>query len=522
MPRSLAQVDGDVDRALVVDGDAQRDDDGAARRGAPLGLGARRPRGARRRRPAGRRRRRGRARRAAAPASRPARAISTAASCAPARRRSPPAPLDGDRLRAGHVEAAARQVLGLARGERQRGEQDQRPRRSGRAGGGGGAGVEAEHGGLHGEGRPWGGGNWLAGQPRYRTFAADEASAHVNGGIEGEGAHEAPRRSPARGRAVSAAGGLRPASTAGLTVGRRSRRRGSREHPRRRAPSARSRDPAREHHSASPSASRASPHHLGSSRVRRVARGSAPGARAPGGAAPRPRPRSPRCGARRRAARAGSRRTPGSPRSARRASRKRVEQVVGAPEPGRGGAEPLHPQVAVAPDHLGEQLLLGAEVVVEEPARDARRPRDVVERRAVAPRSPTQVRIASTIRCAFSPDSRAVLVAASIATERIPTSARLGRCARRSRARGGRRARRPRAARARAGAGARARLRGGERRVRRPRRRRGRIRSATTGATRATGSASRSGMEIITGRTSARASRDGGHARARRGRPRPA
>ena len=49
---------------------------------------------------------------------------------------------------------------------------------------------------------------------------------------------------------------------------------------------------------------------------------------------------------------------------------------------GRRGRQPLHPQVAVAADDLGEQPLLGAEVVVQEPARHPRLAGDDVERRA--------------------------------------------------------------------------------------------------------------------------------------------
>jgi hypothetical protein len=36
---------------------------------------------------------------------------------------------DGDRARAGHLEAAGREVVGLARGERQRPEEENRPHR---------------------------------------------------------------------------------------------------------------------------------------------------------------------------------------------------------------------------------------------------------------------------------------------------------------------------------------------------------------------------------------------------------
>ena len=71
----------------------------------------------------------------------PGSGISTAASCA---RGTPGKPVerlvDGGRRRAGDAEAAAREVLGLAGGERERGEQDRPPTRSGRAAGGGGGG----------------------------------------------------------------------------------------------------------------------------------------------------------------------------------------------------------------------------------------------------------------------------------------------------------------------------------------------------------------------------------------------
>ena len=74
--------------------------------------------------------------------------------------------------------------------------------------------------------------------------------------------------------------------------------------------------------------------------------------------------------------------------------------------PGEALLELRDPQVAVAAHDLGEQLLLGAEVVVQQPARDAGLARDVVERRAgdAALRDATS-RIASTIRAAFSPAS---------------------------------------------------------------------------------------------------------------------
>jgi hypothetical protein len=63
----------------------------------------------------------------------------------------------------------------------------------------------------------------------------------------------------------------------------------------------------------------------------------------------------------------------------------RAEQRVGAVQAGGGVAQALHPQVAVAPDDLGEQPLLRPEVVVQEAARDAGLARDVVERGAGGP-----------------------------------------------------------------------------------------------------------------------------------------
>ena len=59
-----------------------------------------------------------------------------------------------------------------------------------------------------------------------------------------------------------------------------------------------------------------------------------------------------------------------------------AEQRVGALDAGDRLRHPLHPQVAVAPHDLDQQPLLRAEVVVQQPARDAGLARDVVERRA--------------------------------------------------------------------------------------------------------------------------------------------
>jgi hypothetical protein len=58
------------------------------------------------------------------------------------------------------------------------------------------------------------------------------------------------------------------------------------------------------------------------------------------------------------------------------------DEVLGARGAGQLLVEHAEPQLGVAPDHLGQQPLLGAEVVVQQPARDARVARDVVERRA--------------------------------------------------------------------------------------------------------------------------------------------
>ena len=59
-----------------------------------------------------------------------------------------------------------------------------------------------------------------------------------------------------------------------------------------------------------------------------------------------------------------------------------------------------HAQVAVAADDLDEQPLLGAEVVVQQPARDAGLARDVVEGRAgdAAPRDARAHRVDDALR----------------------------------------------------------------------------------------------------------------------------
>ena len=61
--------------------------------------------------------------------------------------------------------------------------------------------------------------------------------------------------------------------------------------------------------------------------------------------------------------------------------------------------EPLHAQLAVAAHGLDEQLLLGAEVVVQQPPRDAGLARDVVEGRAGGA-APRDAACASPRRCA--------------------------------------------------------------------------------------------------------------------------
>ena len=81
----------------------------------------------------------------------------------------------------------------------------------------------------------------------------------------------------------------------------------------------------------------------------------------------------------------------------------RGEQVVGGARVGERGVERGEADVGVAPDDLDQQPLLGAEVVVQQPARDARLAGHVVERRARRAARATDARIASTIRCALSP-----------------------------------------------------------------------------------------------------------------------
>jgi len=70
-----------------------------------------------------------------------------------------------------------------------------------------------------------------------------------------------------------------------------------------------------------------------------------------------------------------------------------------------GPREPLlelgHSQSGVVADGGGKQPLLGSEVVVEQPPRDARLPRHAVERGPGGAVAPTVTRIASTIRLAL-------------------------------------------------------------------------------------------------------------------------
>ena len=124
--------------------------------------------------------------------------------------------------------------------------------------------------------------------------------------------------------------------------------------------------------------------------------------------AARPRPAWPRAGCRRaRACGAGARRTRPAISSLRRdsvksskitvtksgSSRSSVleraaqqgDEVLGRRRAAELLVEQRHAQVAVVPHDLGEELLLRAEVVVQQPARDARLAGDVVERRAGDP-----------------------------------------------------------------------------------------------------------------------------------------
>ena len=207
----LAQVDGEVGGGVLVDGDAQRDDHRPAGGGPPVGLGAGgggerdaldgrdavadpRDRGAelRRRRAGLRHQHRGelRARHA---------------------REAGQRLVDGGRRRAGDAEAAAREVLGLAGGERERGEQDHRPSDQDEPPAAAEEAVEAEHRGLHGVGRPWGR-RKLAGWPaKVHDTASVRAPANVNGGIEGRVPERCNNADSgcARGRAVGVVVALR-------------------------------------------------------------------------------------------------------------------------------------------------------------------------------------------------------------------------------------------------------------------------------------------------------------------------
>jgi hypothetical protein len=80
-----------------------------------------------------------------------------------------------------------------------------------------------------------------------------------------------------------------------------------------------------------------------------------------------------------------------------------VQQLVGrSAADGDRLVERGQAQVRVAPHDLDQQPLLGAEVVVQEPARDPGLPRDVVERGARGAAAATDARMASTIRWALS------------------------------------------------------------------------------------------------------------------------
>ena len=57
--------------------------------------------------------------------------------------------LDGHRLRAGDIEAATAEVIGLAHGERDRGEHDERPRSEDQPAATADQSVKAKHEGLH-------------------------------------------------------------------------------------------------------------------------------------------------------------------------------------------------------------------------------------------------------------------------------------------------------------------------------------------------------------------------------------
>ena len=127
------------------------------------------------------------------------------------------------------------------------------------------------------------------------------------------------------------------------------------------------------------------------------------------------RRRSPRCAARACAARAGSRRTRALGDHLLQRLRERAEQRVGArrrPRPSRscapcaGRSRAARPRRAAAPSCRSSSAAARA----RRPPR-ARRGRTSTP---VAPRAPTDARIASTIRWAFSPESSRRVVAASI------------------------------------------------------------------------------------------------------------
>jgi hypothetical protein len=91
-----------------------------------------------------------------------------------------------------------------------------------------------------------------------------------------------------------------------------------------------------------------------------------------------------------------------------------VHDGVGRPRRREGDVEARHRHLAVVTHDLDQQALLGAEVVVQQAARDARLAGHVVEGRPAAPRRATDVRIASTMRLAFSPPSSPEVVVDAI------------------------------------------------------------------------------------------------------------
>ena len=90
-----------------------------------------------------------------------------------------------------------------------------------------------------------------------------------------------------------------------------------------------------------------------------------------------------------------------------------VEDVVGGLRRAEHLVEAGDAQFGIAADDLDQEPLLGPEVVVEEAAADPGLAGDVLEVEPAAPRAATLSRIASTMRCAFSPLSWRSLVAAS-------------------------------------------------------------------------------------------------------------